>query len=65
MHGFVINSEAERNTMAMLCSPNITKEIEPLDQLLMKKDQKVQEINKLCWEILQLLSPREEGYRCT
>ncbi|KAL1553727.1 protein SRG1-like [Salvia divinorum] len=34
MHRVVINSEAERNSVVMFCSPDIAEEIEPLDQLV-------------------------------
>ncbi|XP_042003434.1 protein SRG1-like [Salvia splendens] len=34
MHRVVINSEAERNSVAMFFSPDVAEEIEPLDQLV-------------------------------
>ncbi|XP_047943980.1 protein SRG1-like [Salvia hispanica] len=34
MHRVVINSEAERNSVAMFCLPDVAEEIEPLDQLV-------------------------------
>ncbi|KAH6794339.1 hypothetical protein C2S52_004816 [Perilla frutescens var. hirtella] len=34
MHRVVINSETERNSLAMFCSPDLAQEIEPVDQLV-------------------------------
>lgn len=34
MHRVVINSEKERNSLAMFCSPDFEQEIEPVDQLV-------------------------------
>ena len=34
MHRVVINLEAERNSVAMFCLPDVVEEIEPVDQLV-------------------------------